>query len=67
MILGFLIGQRTEIDEQNCTHLPLMWVSGVNGTGECRYTTQNLTTAHSPAFLIASKCILAHFLIINGC
>lgn len=66
MILGYLIGQRIEINEQNCTHLPLMWVSGVNGTGECRYTTQNLTTAYSPAFLIESKCIIMAFLFI-GC
>lgn len=57
-ILGFLLGERNdELVEGNCTQLPLIWYAGLNGTGECRHTTQNFSQASSPAFLIPGKCV----------
>lgn len=52
-ILGFLTGRKQpnhSID--NCTTLPLNWFAGIDGTGECMLTTQNLSSAYSPAFTI---------------
>lgn len=54
-ILGFLVGQPINVAEQNCTQLPLYWYPGYNGTGQCHYTTQNLSQAYSPAFIEDSK------------
>ncbi|XP_017848718.1 nicastrin isoform X2 [Drosophila busckii] len=52
-LLGYLLSlpQKT-IAIENCTQLPLYYFAGVNGSGECRLTTQNYTTALSPAFII---------------
>lgn len=51
-VLGYLVGQPRDMGKDNCTVLPLSWYNGWNGDGECRYTTQNMSTALSPAFII---------------
>lgn len=51
-VLGFLTGRHSSESETNCTQLPLAWYAGINGTGECLRTTQNLSNAYSPAFTI---------------
>lgn len=38
--------------EEKCGPLPLQWIAGQKGAGECRLTTQNYSHALSPAFLI---------------
>lgn len=49
-VLGFLTGRRQDVVENKCAPLPLAWFAGINGTGECLQTTQNLSDAYSPAF-----------------
>lgn len=51
-VLGFLTGRPTTANKDNCTVPPLYWFSGFNGRGECLLTTQNLSSAYSPAFSI---------------
>lgn len=52
-LLGFLTGRpRPETTKNNCNTLPLSWFSGFNNTGLCLLTTQNYSSALSPAFLI---------------
>lgn len=52
-VLGFLTGRQTaNHDRSNCTQLPFSWFAGFDGKGQCLRTTQNLTNAFSPAFLI---------------
>lgn len=51
-ILGFLLGEELSLNETNCAVLPLSWYAGFAGTGECRRTTQNISDAYSPAFII---------------
>lgn len=51
-ILGLLLGNKVSVDEKNCSVLPLFWYSGFDGHGECRKTTQNISDAYSPAFII---------------
>lgn len=52
-IFGFLISQRvTDKPKESCLELPFMWFSGVHGMGECHRTTQNVSDAYSPAFII---------------
>lgn len=50
-IFGLLIGQTVSIPKSDCDHLPLYWYAGINGSGECHHTTQNLSLAISPAFI----------------
>ncbi|XP_017856051.1 PREDICTED: nicastrin [Drosophila arizonae] len=52
-LFGYLLShQEPSVPKENCTQLPLFYFAGLNGTGECRRTTQNYTHALSPAFLI---------------
>lgn len=52
-VLGFLTGRPDHSAiKENCTAPPLYWFSGFDGKGECLVTTQNLSTAYSPAFSI---------------
>ncbi|XP_030559692.1 nicastrin isoform X1 [Drosophila novamexicana] len=52
-LLGYLLSHpEPNVPKENCSQLPLFYFAGVNGTGECRHTTQNFTSALSPAFLI---------------
>ncbi|BFF93022.1 nicastrin [Drosophila madeirensis] len=52
-VLGYLLSQQQpKIPKDNCTVLPLHYFAGFNGAGECRLTTQNYSSALSPAFLI---------------
>ncbi|XP_030375936.1 nicastrin isoform X2 [Scaptodrosophila lebanonensis] len=52
-LFGYLLSQpQPSVAKENCTNLPLHWVAGINGTGECRLTTQSYMDALSPAFLI---------------
>uniref|UniRef100_U5EXI1 Nicastrin n=1 Tax=Corethrella appendiculata TaxID=1370023 RepID=U5EXI1_9DIPT len=52
-LFGLLFSQKfDEISRENCSHLPYYWFAGYNGLGECRLTTQNFTSAFSPAFLL---------------
>ncbi|XP_001990868.2 nicastrin isoform X2 [Drosophila grimshawi] len=52
-MLGYLLSHpQPAVSKENCTQLPLFFFAGLNGTGECRLTTQNYTHALSPAFLI---------------
>lgn len=52
MILGYLLSEKIpEVAEENCTSLPYSWFPGSTMTGECRLTTQNYSTALSPAFI----------------
>ncbi|XP_017141316.1 nicastrin isoform X2 [Drosophila miranda] len=52
-VLGYLLSQKQpKIPKDNCTILPLHYFAGFNGVGECRLTTQNYSSALSPAFLI---------------
>lgn len=51
-IFGFLSSQIINATQEQCGTLPLMWYSGVNGTGECHRSTQNVSDAQSPAFII---------------
>ncbi|XP_034489027.1 nicastrin [Drosophila innubila] len=52
-LLGFLLSQpQPQVPMENCTQLPMSYFAGFNGTGECRLTTQNYTSALSPAFLM---------------
>lgn len=52
LILGYLSGDRIDKHENECNVLPLSWISGITGTGECRRTKQNMSEAYSPAFII---------------
>lgn len=55
-LFGYLLSQpQPSVAKENCTSLPLIYFNGFNGTGECRLTTQNYTSALSPAFLIKGK------------
>lgn len=47
------------IEEKNCTTLPFSWFHGFNGTGQCQYTTQNFSSAYSPAFIEESNVLLS--------
>lgn len=49
-VLGFILGEKNEMMKENCTTLPFYWIPGSSKTGECRYMTQNFSTALSPAF-----------------
>lgn len=51
-VLGLLVGQRVQLPKDSCSLLPLMWFLGVSGTGECYRSTQNVSDAYSPAFII---------------
>lgn len=52
-VLGYLTGRaQPQINKENCNELPLAWFAGINGTGQCFFTTQNLSQAYSPAFII---------------
>lgn len=52
-VLGYLTGRpQPNVNQDNCNELPLAWFAGINGTGQCFYTTQNLSNAYSPAFII---------------
>lgn len=51
-VLGFLVSQRVEVTQDKCITLPLMWFSGITNDGECHLSTQNVSDASSPAFLI---------------
>ncbi|XP_028896063.2 nicastrin [Zeugodacus cucurbitae] len=52
-VLGLLLSTEVaDVVEEKCGPLPLRWITGQKGTGECRITTQNLSHALSPAFLI---------------
>lgn len=51
-VFGFLISQTINATQEQCNALPLMWFSGVSGQGECHRSTQNVSDAQSPAFLI---------------
>lgn len=52
-LLGLLIGQvNYSMSEDDCTHLPYYWYAGYNTSGECHLTTQNMSLAYSPAFLM---------------
>ncbi|XP_068157377.1 nicastrin isoform X1 [Drosophila tropicalis] len=52
-VLGYLLSQpQANVTKVNCTILPLQYFSGFNGSGECRLSTQNYSSALSPAFLI---------------
>ena len=53
-LLGFFVGQKINKTKEECTDEPLSWFIGYNANGECHITTQNISTAHSPAFLIES-------------
>lgn len=64
-ILGYLVGQPNDHTKENCSHLPFAWYMGYNGTGECRYTTQNFSTAQSPAFLIDGSYFDCNFPFIT--
>lgn len=48
--MGFVLSEKVEFAKENCSTLPHSWIPGVNKTGECRLTTQNLSLALSPAF-----------------
>lgn len=55
-LFGYLLShQEPSVPKENCTQLPLFYFASLNGTGECRRTTQNYTHALSPAFLIEGK------------
>lgn len=56
-IMGFVLGKKVENNEEECYYLPLRWYNGVNGSGECKITTHNVTRAISPAFLIDGKVL----------
>ncbi|XP_050340270.1 nicastrin isoform X1 [Bactrocera neohumeralis] len=52
-VLGLLLSTEVaDTVEEKCGPLPLQWIAGQKGAGECRLTTQNYTHALSPAFLI---------------
>ncbi|XP_053946908.1 nicastrin isoform X1 [Anastrepha ludens] len=52
-LLGLLLSsEEPDITEANCKPLPLQWITGQKGVGECRRTTHNYSPALSPAFLI---------------
>lgn len=52
-VLGYLTGRpEPKISKDNCNEMPLSWFAGINGTGQCFFTTQNLSNAFSPAFII---------------
>lgn len=51
-VLGFLISQRIDVAQDQCTTLPLMWFAGIANSGECHRSTQNVSDASSPAFII---------------
>lgn len=52
-VLGYLTGRpQPNVNKDNCNELPLSWFAGINGTGQCLFTTQNLSNAYSPAFII---------------
>lgn len=56
-LLALLVGQRAEAvrTEAKCGPRPLVWMAGMNGTGECRVGTQNVSMARSPAFVEDGK------------
>lgn len=49
-VLGFILSEKSVKEKENCTTLPYYWLPGSSKTGECRYTTQNFSSAISPAF-----------------
>lgn len=49
-LFGFILGEKNEMLKENCTTLPFYWIPGSSKNGECRYMTQNFSTAMSPAF-----------------
>lgn len=52
-VLGFLTGRPApNYVADNCTQLPLAWYAGFDGKGQCYLTTQNLSSAYSPAFIV---------------
>lgn len=52
-VLGFLTGRpQPDVTKDKCNELPLAWFAGINGNGQCMFTTQNLSNAYSPAFII---------------
>ncbi|XP_037912162.1 nicastrin [Hermetia illucens] len=52
-LLGYLVGSKVQnAVKKNCTEPPLHWIAGFNGTGECRLTKSNYSSAYSPAFSI---------------
>lgn len=52
-VLGFLTGRPVPNRiANNCTQLPLAWFAGFDGKGQCYLTTQNLSSAYSPAFIL---------------
>ncbi|CAD6993198.1 nicastrin isoform X2 [Ceratitis capitata] len=51
-LMGFLLSDEVDTPEEKCAPLPLQWIAGPKGVGECRHTTNNYTYALSPAFLI---------------
>lgn len=63
-LFGYLLGMKTTIAKKaDCTPNPLMWYPGIRDDGECRLTTQNLSLAYSPAFIIKSKFYLIVILL----
>lgn len=54
-VTGFVLGKKTEMTKEECDYLPYRWYNGINGSGECKLTTHNVTTAISPAFLMEGK------------
>jgi nicastrin len=48
-VLSTVVADR---DKDNCTTLPYFYLAGSKFKGECRFTTQNLSIAMSPAFII---------------
>lgn len=53
--LGFVLGKKTNITEENCNYLPYLWYNGTDEGGDCLLTTHNYSIAQSPAFLDESK------------
>lgn len=52
-VLGFLTGRpEPSATKDNCTILPLAWYAGIDGKGHCLRSTQNFSSALSPAFTI---------------
>ncbi|XP_063703257.1 nicastrin [Culicoides brevitarsis] len=51
-IMGFVLGKKVSNTKEDCQNLPLQWFNGIDGKGECKLTTHNVSTAISPAFLI---------------
>ncbi len=52
-LLGFVLSTVVpDRVKENCTTLPYFFLAGSKFSGECRLTTQNLSVALSPAFII---------------